>query len=72
VDGFLADGTWTTNYRYARILIRLLYCHNLGSDPGIDGDGERISHVTPPNLEKGGWEALNKMRGRKKLAKYWV
>ncbi len=31
----------------------LLHCHNRGSDPGIDGDGERNSRPTVSGLEEG-------------------
>jgi len=52
VDAFLSGEAGTENHRKVRVPIRLLHCHNLGSDPGIDGDGERNSHLAAAGLEK--------------------
>jgi len=54
LDAFLAGEVGATNHRYGRVPIRLLHCHNLGSDLGIAGDGERNSCPTAPGLEKRG------------------
>jgi len=41
-----------------RVPIRAVHRHNLGNDPGIDGNGERNSSPTASGLEKGGWREV--------------
>ncbi len=38
-----------------RVSIRHLSTHDLGGNPGVDGDGERNCCVTATGLEDGGW-----------------
>ena len=52
VEALLASEAGTENHRNARVPIQLLHYHNRGSDPGIDGDGERNSRPTVSGLEK--------------------
>ena len=54
MDASLVGETGATNHRNARFPIRLLHCHNLGGDPGIDGNDERNSRPTALSLEKRG------------------
>jgi hypothetical protein len=56
VDAFFASEAGTENHRNARVPIRLLHCHNRGSDPGSDGDGEKNFHPAVSGLEKGWWK----------------
>lgn len=56
VDAFLPGEAGAENHRNARVSIRLLHCHNWGSDLNFDGDGERNSHLAAAGLEKRGWE----------------
>ncbi len=53
VEELLAGEAGTENHRNARVPIRLLHCHNRGSNPGSDGDGERNSCLTAFGLENG-------------------
>lgn len=52
VDAFLSGKAGAENHRYARFSVRVLHCHNLGGDPGINEDCQTDSRVTTPCLEK--------------------